>query len=171
MSNPSTTGRLLHQEHLETSEAMNTLEEMIDGRHRDRPPDVSQPAVRDRLCTLLAAVDYDLCRHFQFEERELFPLLATAGLAEVTAMLAHEHDAIRTLAARLQSVAIHGLQHRFDKAAWRDFRDAGMDLVPSVLFHIQKEEVSVIRQLDVLLDEATDRKLAATLAAEAGEPD
>ncbi|MFO1112807.1 MAG: hemerythrin domain-containing protein [Rhodospirillales bacterium] len=169
MSHPSMIGRMLHEEHLETSEAMNTLEEMIDGRHRNRPPDVAQPAVRDRLCALIAAVDHDLCRHFQFEERDLFPLLAKAGLADVTAMLVHEHDTIRALAARLQAVAIHGLQHSFDKAAWRNFCDAGMDLVPSVLFHIQKEEVSVIRQLDVLLDEATDRQLAATLTAEAGD--
>ena len=57
----SEVGRILHQEHLDTLAAMNTLEEIIDSRFRDRPPDVSREAVRQQLGTLITAVDHDLC--------------------------------------------------------------------------------------------------------------
>jgi hypothetical protein len=36
------------------------------------------------------------------------------------------------------------------------------------MFHIQKEEMGVIRRLDVLLDAATDKKLADLHAERAG---
>jgi hemerythrin-like domain-containing protein len=161
-------GRVLHQEHLETLAAMNALEEMIDSRFRDRPPDVSRESARQQVGTLIAAVDHDLYHHFQFEERDLFPTLAQAGVGDITAMLIQEHDAIRPLAERLRSVAVRALQDAFDKTTWREFREAGMDLVPSVMFHIQKEEMGVIRRLDVLLDAATDKKLADLHAERAG---
>jgi iron-sulfur cluster repair protein YtfE (RIC family) len=156
----SQVGRLLHQEHLDTLAAMNTLEEIIDSRFRDRPLDVSSDAVRQQLSTLITAIDHDLYVHFQFEERDVFPILDRAGLGDMTAMLIHEHDAIRRLADRLRSVAVGALQNTFDKTTWREFREAGMDLVPSVMFHIQKEEMGVIRRLDVFLDAATDKTLA-----------
>jgi DUF438 domain-containing protein len=163
----SEVGRFLHQEHLDTLAAMNALEAMIDSKFRDRPPDVSREAVRQQLDTLITAVDHDLYHHFQFEERDLFPILDLAGLGEMTAMLIHEHDAIRRLADRLRSVAVRALQDAFDKTTWREFREAGMDLVPSVMFHIQKEEMGFIQRLDVFLDAATDKKLVDLHAEQA----
>jgi len=156
----SQVGRLLHQEHLDTLAAMNTLEEIIDSRFRDRPLDVSQEAVRQQLGTLITAIDHDLYVHFHFEERDIFPILDRAGLGDMTAMLIHEHDAIRGLASRLRSVAVGALQSTFDKTTWSEFREAGMDLVPSVMFHIQKEEMGVIRRLEAFLDSAIDKELA-----------
>ena len=120
----SEVARMLHQEHLDTLAAMNTLEEMIDSRFRDRPPDVSRESARQQVGALIAAVDHDLYHHFQFEERDLFPILDQAGVGDMTAMLIQEHDAIRPLAARLRSVAVRALQGAFDKTTWREFREA-----------------------------------------------
>jgi hemerythrin-like domain-containing protein len=156
----SEVGSILHQEHLDTLAAMNTLKEIIDSRFRDRPLDVSRETARQQLGNLIAAIDHDIDRHFRFEEQHLFPVLDQAGFGDMTAMLIQEHDAIRPLAERLRSVAAHALHDGFEKATWREFRETGMDLVPSVMFHIQKEEMGVIRRLDVLLDAATDKKLA-----------
>jgi hemerythrin-like domain-containing protein len=156
----SEVARMLHQEHLDTLAAMNTLEEIIGSRFRDRPLDVSRETARQQLSDLIAAIDHDIDRHFRFEEQHLFPVLDEAGFGDMTAMLIQEHDAIRPLAERLRSIAARAFRDAFDKATWREFRETGMDLVPSVMFHIQKEEMGVIRRLDVLLDAATDKKLA-----------
>lgn len=156
----SEVARMLHQEHLDTLAAMNTLEEMIHFESRDRPLDLSRETARQQLGKLIAAIDHDIDRHFRFEEQNLFPALDQAGFGDMTAMLLQEHDAIRPLAERLRSLAAHALQDGFEQATWREFRETGMDLVPSVMFHIQKEEMGVIRRLDVLLDAATDKKLA-----------
>jgi hemerythrin-like domain-containing protein len=160
IENPSEVARMLHQEHLDTLAAMNTLEEMIHGEVRDRPLDLSDGTARQQLGELIAAIDHDIDRHFEFEEQHLFPVLDEAGFGDMTAMLIQEHATIRPLAQRLRSVIAHALQDGFDKATWREFRETAMDLVPSVMFHIQKEEMGVIRRLDVLLDAATDKKLA-----------
>ena len=160
----SEVGRILHQEHLDTLAAMNTLEEIIDSRFRDRPLDVSREPIRQQLGQLIAVIDHDIDRHFRFEEQHLFPVLDHAGFGEMTEMLIQEHNAIRPLAERLRLIAARALQDAFDKATWREFRETGMDLVPSVIFHIQKEEMGVIRGLDVLLDPATDKELAEPYA-------
>lgn len=158
----------LHQEHLDTLAAMNTLEEMIHGEARDRPPDLYGTA-RQQVGTLIAAIDHDIDRHFEFEEQHLFPVLDLAGFGDMTAMLIQEHHTIRPLAERLRSLATHALQDGFEKAAWREFRETAMDLAPSVMFHIQKEEMGVIRRLDVLLDTETDKQLADSHAERTGQ--
>ena len=160
----SEVGRMLHQEHLDTLAAMNMLEELIHGKFRDRPLDVSQETARQQLGKLIAAIDHDIDRHFRFEEQHLFPVLDQAGFGDMTAMLIQEHNAIRSFAERLRLIAARALEDAFDKATWREFRETGMDLVPSVMFHIQKEEMGVIRGLDVLLDAATDKELAEQYA-------
>lgn len=153
-------GRMLHDDHLGTLAAMNTLEERFLGELKRHWPDVSQGSDRDRLCELIAIIDRDLDQHFRFEEEELFPALRPAGLADVSAMLVQDHEAIRPLASRLRAIAARALDQGFDEATWREFRNAAMDLVPSVMFHIQKEEMCVIQQLGALLDPQADEELA-----------
>jgi hemerythrin-like domain-containing protein len=164
----SEVGRMLHQEHLDTLAAMNVLEELIHREFRDRPLDVSGETARQQLGKLIAVIDNDIDRHFRFEEQHLFPILAEAGLGEITEMLIQEHNSVRSFAERLRSIAARALEGGFDEATWREFREVGMDLAPSVMFHIQKEEMGVIRGLDVLLDGATDKELAEKYAGYAG---
>ena len=44
-------------------------------------------------------LEQEVGRHFDFEERELFPRLADAGEGDIAALLAEEHAAIREVAA------------------------------------------------------------------------
>lgn len=59
----SEVGRILHQEHLDTLAAMNTLEEIIDSRFRDRPLDVSREPVRQQLGQLIAVISPSINPH------------------------------------------------------------------------------------------------------------
>ena len=43
----------------------------------------------------------DIGRHFDFEERELFPLLDAAGEGDIAGLLKEEHEAIRAVATEL----------------------------------------------------------------------
>jgi hemerythrin-like domain-containing protein len=110
-------------------------------------------------------IDDDLFRHYRFEEEIVFPRLAEVGLSPITDMLSMEHETIRGLADGLRSAAIVALESGFTSASWSEFRDGVMDLVHSVNFHIQKEEMGVIRQLDMVLGAGVDRELGVLYAA------
>lgn len=160
MAEESPTGEILHQDHLRTLETMNTLEQRIMGPGKARPLAVDDADDQALVTTIIAMLDEDIDRHFAFEEQVLFPELAKKHVGEVTQALIQEHDAVRTLAAAFRDVAERARCETLDAEAWGEFRYAAMDLVPSVLFHIQKEEMTVIRQLRVLLPAEVDRDLA-----------
>jgi hemerythrin-like domain-containing protein len=160
MSGLNAVARLLHDEHRRTTEVLSDLEERIMGRDRDRPWNIAADAGRRRLQTLVDVLDHDIARHFVFEEECLFPALSKAGYGELTAALVTDHLTIRSFAGDIRRLATAALAGGFDRAAWQDFRNVAMDLVPSVMFHIQKEEMTVVRRLSDLLDDETDRRLA-----------
>jgi hemerythrin-like domain-containing protein len=168
MSSASPTGMALHAEHMRTLNAMNALESRIAGGSKASPIGPGRPEDRSMVGELIAVVDHDIDRHFRFEEEQLFPLLAQRGLADMVRLLRQEHDAIRPLAMRLRSLAVQAQDSNLDAAAWEQFRYAAMDLIHAVMFHIQKEETGLVRQLSVLLDPAADRDLARLYGADAG---
>lgn len=160
MAQESPTGEILHQDHLRTLETMNTLEQRIMGPGKACPLSVDDADDQALLATIIAMLDEDIDRHFAFEEQVLFPELDKRHVGEVTQALIQEHDAVRSLAAALRDIAERARRETLDAEAWGAFRYAAMDLVPSVLFHIQKEEMTVIRQLRVLLPVEIDQDLA-----------
>lgn len=164
MTNAPTLSGLLHREHLHTLEVINDMEMRAVGS-RTRPIDTSDADERFRLQAFIAMVDDDLFRHYRFEEDVLFPRLAEGGLAPITEILTAEHDAVRAIAERLRASAVAALAGGFTADAWRAFRDDVMDLVHSVSFHIQKEEMGVIRQLEMVLGSEGERELAARYGA------
>lgn len=160
MAEETQTGEILHRDHLRTLETMNTLEQRIMGPGRARPLALDDADDQALLAAIVAMLDEDIDRHFAFEEQVLFPELEKKHAGEVTRALVQEHDAVRTLAAVLRDITERARRQTLDATAWGEFRYAAMDLVPSVLFHIQKEEMTVIRQLRVLLPPEIDTELA-----------
>jgi iron-sulfur cluster repair protein YtfE (RIC family) len=160
MNGFSELGQALHDEHRQTLEVMNGLEDKILGASATRPFDPSDNDDRRRLEDLIAVVDRDTGSHFRFEEEVLFPIFDEAGAGDMTRMLIQEHEVIRTLGSQLRMLAEAALANGFDEATWSDFRTAAMDLAASVTFHIQKEEMGLIGRLSFFVDPGTDHRLA-----------
>lgn len=153
-------GALLHAEHLDALAVANALEVRILGGGKDRPLSPAAPADRKFVDELVATLDGAICRHYRFEEEVLFPQLQTAGLRDVTAMLTSEHETIRTMADELRALAMSAAGAPLDARQWMRFRETAMDFIHAVMFHIQKEEMGVVRSLSLVLGAAASAELA-----------
>lgn len=105
-------------------------------------------------------LEQDIGRHFDFEERELFPRMAEAGDGDMAALLGEEHDAIRELAAELLPLACAAAKGVLAIDGWDALRRGCLEMVDRQVAHIQKETMALLPMLDDLLDEETDRELA-----------
>jgi hemerythrin-like domain-containing protein len=105
----------------------------------------------------LAALKGEIGRHFEFEEKSLFPLLADCGEADLCDMLTEEHEVIRGAAARAETLLAAGRQ---DAA-----RAVLLELAEEILSHASKEEVSLLPALDDALSAETDEQLTLEYAA------
>jgi hemerythrin-like domain-containing protein len=110
-------------------------------------------------------VEQDIGRHFDFEERELFPRLADAGEGDIAALLAEEHEAIRAVAGELLPLARAAAAGTLDDAGWDALKRGTLELVERQVAHIQKETMALLPMLENLLDEDTDRELAFAYAS------
>jgi len=141
----------LHEEHLATVQLWGRLEQAMASRLADE-----EILSLCRQCA--AALADEVARHFEFEERELFPRLAAAGEGDIAALLAEEHGTIRqaaaTFAADLKSAA--GVPPAL--------RALALELAERLVAHVQKEEMALLPALEDLLDEETDRELSLAYA-------
>ncbi len=153
-------GQRLHAEHEQTLSMLNALEDIILGRPADEPLDLGADGAREILETLITVVDQDVNKHFLFEETELFPILRQKGAADMADLLTHEHVVIRPLAEGLKLIARTALETGFDRDGWGQFRVHVMDLMERETWHIQKEEMGLVRVLAYFIDADTDRILA-----------
>ncbi|MCR6631072.1 MAG: hemerythrin domain-containing protein [Magnetospirillum sp.] len=159
MLSQSQTGALLHEDHMATIETLQALEEFL-GRHR------SLPAVNEEAAAFLMRLSKTLREevesHFGFEENHLFPVFTERGETGIVMMLTYEHRAILPLAVQVAELAAAAAKDGFDEQGWRDFRDAGAELVEREIFHIQKEEMGLLAAISALVDRETDARLAET---------
>lgn len=166
MTDIAALGHLLHQEHLHTLAVLNDVETRLAGA-RGRPFDVNDPRDRSCLDAFVAMIERDIVMHYRFEEEVLFPRLDEVGLGSITALLVQEHDAVRSMTDVLHTTLDDAFARGFGAATWTCFREGVMDLVHSVSFHIQKEEMGVIRQMAIVLGDEADRELGALYLARA----
>lgn len=110
-------------------------------------------------------LEQDIGRHFDFEERELFPRMADAGDGDMAALLIEEHDAIRAVAGELLPLARAAASGTLDEPGWDALKHGALEMVERQVAHIQKETMALLPLLDDLLDEDTDRELAFAYAA------
>jgi hemerythrin-like domain-containing protein len=127
-------------------------------------------AVRDADLAHLAGtfarhVEHDVGRHFDFEERELFPRLADAGEGDIAGLLAEEPEAIRTVAREVLPLARAAAAGELDDAGWDALKRGTLEMVERQVAHIQKETMALLPMLEDLLDEDTDRELAFAYAS------
>ena len=110
-------------------------------------------------------IEHDVGRHFDFEERELFPRLADAGEGDIAGLLTEEHEAIRAVAGEVLPLARAAAAGALDDAGWDALRRGTLELVERLVAHIQKETMALLPMLEDLLDEDTDRELAFAYAS------
>ena len=110
-------------------------------------------------------IEQDIGRHFDFEERELFPRMSEAGDGDMAALLAEEHDAIRAVARELAPLASAAAAGTLDDAGWSALKRGALEMVERQVAHIQKETMALLPMLDDLLDEDVDRELAFAYAS------
>jgi hemerythrin-like domain-containing protein len=150
-------GGLLHDDHMETVETLQALDDIL---HRNR--DV--PAVSGDVAAVLARLQKTLRaeveKHFGFEENHLFPVFIAQGETGIVMMLTGEHRTILPLATEIADRSEQALANGFDADGWKAFRAAGSELVEREMFHIQKEEMGLLAAISALVDPATDAKLA-----------
>ena len=155
--------------HLLDSEHRNALD--LLGRVENACVRASRPgASRDPDFAKLAAafsglIEEDTRRHFDFEERELFPRMAQSGEGDIATLLKEEHDAIRAVAAEVLPLARAAAAQTLDDAGMEQLRRGVLEMVERQVAHIQKETMALLPLLDDLLDDETDSELCLAYAS------
>jgi hemerythrin-like domain-containing protein len=155
--------RTLDDEHRANLELLGRVEQALA---RSPRPGVGRASDLPGLAGALARhLEQDIGRHFEFEERELFPRMTDAGDGDMAALLIEEHEAIRAVAAELLPLLRTAAAGALDDAGWGALKPGALELIEREVAHIQKETMALLPLLDDLLDEADDRELAFAYAA------
>ncbi|MGE5169081.1 MAG: hemerythrin domain-containing protein [Rudaea sp.] len=159
MSHRTLVSRALDDEHRANLALLDRVEQAF-GHTRDRGSD----ELRMLAGALVRQVEQDIGRHFEFEERELFPRMADAGDGDMAALLAEEHASIRAVAEELLPLARAAEEGTLDAAGWDALARGALEIAERQVAHIQKESMALLPLLDDLLDEDDDRELAFAYA-------
>lgn len=154
------TTRQLHQEHEATFDLCARLENTVAGSKW--PPAADNPAALAALRTIESTIALEVMRHFDFEEKSLFPLLTEAGEGDIAQLLLEEHMVIRECATDLAALLARARAAALDAPGWTSLANAARELAERLVAHAQKEEMALLPALDDMLDEDTDRELLDT---------
>jgi hemerythrin-like domain-containing protein len=151
----------LHDEHRATLAVLDRLDAFI-ARERRGVPAAGSEANALALREIANAVESEVKRHFEFEERHLFTFLEALGDAAIGAHLRSEHDAMRPIGERLATLARAAANAAFDAAGWQEFRRLAAELSERMVMHIQKEEMALLPLLEESMDAETELRLYDT---------
>ena len=159
------TSRRLYEEHAATLELLNRVERVFTGRSGAYPPPEADSNFAAFARTLLGAIDVEVARHFEFEERDLFPLLEQAGDGDLAGLLIEEHATIRAVAQPLAVLLRKALAGGVQPDEWQTMKVLALEFSERLGSHAQKEDGALLPVLDNLLDEETDRGLFSAYAS------
>jgi Hemerythrin HHE cation binding domain len=159
------TNRRLYEEHVATLQLLARVERVFTGRAGAYPPAAGDPAWPAFARTLLTAIEVELARHFEFEERELFPRMEEVGDGDLAAMLNEEHVTIRAVAQPLAGLLRQALGEELQPQQWQAMKTLALEFSERLSSHAPKEDGALLPLLDNLLDEDTDRELFGAYAA------
>lgn len=157
---------ILHEEHTATLALVATLDKLLAGG-RQSPPDVHAAAARSTLEGLASAIESEVCKHFAFEEQQLFPRLAEHGDDALGQELILEHEAILPIGMQLSALARRALVAGFSENDWSEFFAKGADFTARLQPHVEKEERALLPIIDEIVDRETDFELCAMYAGSA----
>jgi len=127
------TNRRLYEEHVATIELLGRVERTFTGRAGAYPPAEGDSGWASFARTVIGAIEVEVARHFEFEERELFPRLDEAGDGDLVALLNEEHATIREVAGPLAELLRKSLAGGMQPADWQhEDPGAGAERAPGL---------------------------------------
>jgi len=148
----------LYEEHIAVIGLLERFGQALAGV-RAQPPAADDPLWSVLLVQLGGALQYEITRHFDLEEDQLFPRLHQRGEGELAEMLFEEHETIREVTRPLLGLIARARAGELDAAGWRSLKTSGLELVERLSSHAQKEQGALVPLVDEMLDEATDQEL------------
>jgi len=159
------TTKRLYEEHLATLQLLARAERVFSGRAGAYPPVEGDAEWPPFARALLAALEVEVARHFEFEERDLFPRLEDAGDGDLAELLSEEHATIRAVTGPLAELLRRTLADGLPPQQWQTLKTQGLELCERLGSHAQKEDGALLPVLENLLDEDEDRELFGAYAA------
>ena len=151
--------RKLYEEHIAVIGLLERFGLALARLRGQQPPGANDPLWSVLLTQLGSALQYEITRHFDLEEDQLFPRLHARGEGELAEMLFEEHEAIREVTHPLLELISLARLGELDAAGWRSLKANGLELVERLSSHAQKEQGALVPLVDEMLDETTDEAL------------
>ncbi len=158
------TSRRLYEEHAATLLLLGRVERLFTGRTGAYPPAAGDGGWPAFARALQSAIEVEVARHFEFEERDLFPRLEEAGDGDLAALLNEEHATIRAVAQPLVDLLRQALADGLQPQQWQTLKTLALEFSERLGSHAQKEDGALLPLLEHLLDEDTDRELFGAYA-------
>ena len=162
MNESSQIARALHEDHMAVLALLQRLETAC---LTATPPGAEDGVFRALSSELVAAVETEVRRHFDFEERDLFPALQDSGYGDLADLLTEEHGEIWPVATavveRLRSARDGG----WTVEAWSGFRPQAFELAERLQSHIEKEERALAEAVADTFEGDDDAAIAMAYAA------
>ncbi len=159
------TNKRLYEEHVATLQLLARVERVFTGRAGAFSPVAGDPAWPAFARALLSAIEVEVARHFEFEERDLFPRLEEAGDGDLAVLLNEEHATIRAVAQPLAALLRQALADGLAPQRWQTLKTQALEFSERLGSHARKEDGALLPVLEHLLDEETDRELFGAYAA------
>jgi hemerythrin-like domain-containing protein len=152
--------QMLHEEHVAVLELLSRLNGLLNRNALRAPPETKDPAIRQLLGQLAAAIETEINTHFEFEESALFPLLDANGEGEMRAMYIEDHRAIVPLGEKVAAMARAAGIQGFDLQNWAAFHPVAAEFADRLTRHAEAEEAALVPLLGEMLDPDEDDRLA-----------
>jgi hemerythrin-like domain-containing protein len=131
--------RKLYEEHIAVIALLERFGQSLAGLKAQQAPAASDALWSVLLAQLGSALQYEITRHFDLEEEQLFPRLHARGEGELAEMLFEEHEVIREVTHPLLELISRARLGELDAAGWRALKANGLELVERLSSHAQKE--------------------------------
>jgi len=154
---------VLDEEHRATLDLMRRVEQACV--RVSRSGGSGDPEFAAVAAAFAGHIERDIGRHFDFEERELFPRLEAAGEGDVVGLLMDEHLLIRKVAAEVLPGARAAAAGTLDAAGWEALKRGVLEMVERLFDHIEKETMVLLPLLEDHLDAETDGALVLHYAS------
>jgi hemerythrin-like domain-containing protein len=153
--------RKLHDEHVAIIDLLGRFGRALQ-RTGAGAPAADDAGWRVLLAQLGAALEYEITRHFDLEETQLFPRLHARGEGELAELLFEDHEAIREVSRPLLPLVAQAQAGNLEAGGWRTLKTLGLELVERLGAHAEKEQGALVPLVDEILDEAADEELWTT---------